>query len=87
MAVSTKLTKVQLLVLFETLPTPNGYIHNGFVFMADCEHHGWYSAMPAFEKYVIMRKQQLKTEYNVDLKVVALFEDRGTIYCKSCKNL
>ena len=52
-------------------------VKNAYIYLSDQEKHAWYSASPACKKYLKLRKEELKSKHNTNLKRNVSFSDRG----------
>ena len=65
------------MVIYDVCYDGTQLVKSAYIYLSDQEKHAWYSAVPAYKKYLKLRKAELKSKHNIDLKLNILFSDRG----------
>ena len=63
-------------MLYDVVKIDGNLKRSAYVYLSDQPKHGWYSAYPAYTKYIQLRKQELQ-KHCIHLHVNVLYSDRG----------
>lgn len=65
------------MVIYDVYYDGSQLVKSAYIYLSDEERHAWYSAIPAYSKYIKLRKSEFKSKHGIDLRVNVLFSDRG----------